>query len=484
MPQPRTPATPRRMILAAAGLALGLVAVVLASGGCTSDPENAVGAPLVETVFDTTLVPVEIAQVDKYSSIDVVDADVPVFAQQLVYLGEQGGTRSNILANFDFSFTEITRNDSIYPDSLFTFDNIKSVRFSLIKPNPYRAIRDSISCTGEGDDVVCDTTVVSTGQPLDLYYLLRELEAPFSQIDYVSYPNEVPPVRGNILNSDFDVPNTANEPFMRMFKEDFLRWFEGGAPIGIMVQLDAQSDPGLVGYASQENRRPGSQFDDLQEGTVLAPNIVVEFNDFVGLPPNNFFLMEPIADTSTFDAVEEAPGNPADGVLLRTGMRTYPAFFFDFSTLPANARINRAVLSLTNDKDRSFGPAEDLATAEIDTVEFGDPYRTITMAEYRQPEFVFLLSGEREREPETLDVLELEVTPAVQRYINRVTEGTKGIFLAAWEFPPLSGGGGRIVPVDFYYREFHFFGTAAAPEQRPKLQVTYTLVDELEGEGN
>jgi hypothetical protein len=479
MPNPRTPARSRWTIPGAAVLALGLLPVVLAAGGCTSDPENSVGSPLVETVFDTVLAPVQIEQVDKYSAIKVVNQDIPVHRQEIVYLGSDQGVSSSILANFDFSFTE-TSLDTFTRD-YFVLENIKTVQLSLIKPRPYHAIEDScyvVERPGLPDTTEC--VPVPTGRPRELHYLVRQLEEPFSPLDYVDYPNEVPPVREVEINSDVNDPNESNEPFIRIYPDVFAQWAAAGLPIGLLITLDPQSEFDLIGYASRELKRV-SEFDQLQVGTAVGANFRIEFNN-----TDHVFLMDNYADTSTFDAVPEPPADVADGIVVQSGLRSFPTLFFDFGALPANARINRAVIDLTLDNASSLGPIEDLAASEIDTLEFGDPFRTITMAKLREPEFLFLLAGWRGLDPETSAGLELEVTTAVQRYINRVTEGTKGIMISTWEFPPLSGGsrgtGSILPPVDYYFQRFNFFGTAAAADQRPKLRVTYTLVDEL-GEG-
>jgi len=61
--------------------------------------------------------------------------------QEVLYIGEQGGTRSGaIIANYDFS--NIFSED--YPPELFTEENIKNVKFSLTKLEFY-----SSSATGD-----------------------------------------------------------------------------------------------------------------------------------------------------------------------------------------------------------------------------------------------------------------------------------------------------------------------------------------------
>jgi len=470
--------TGRHTVLGAALAAAALLAAILVVNGCTSDPENLVGTPLVEATFDTVLVPLAVDDITDYSAFKVTNDDIPVFRQELVYMGEQGGTSSSIIANFDFTFTTLPRDTVAFPDSIFTLDNIKTVDFSLVKPIHYQSTIDIPDGEATRDSL--------TGQPVDLYYLVRELEAPFIEIKFGDdYPHEVPPHKGTILNQDFAEANNFDEPFLDMYPEDFIRWFEAAGRVGLMIQFDTPSDPGLVGYASREVTS-FSQFSDLQVGTVVGPNLRIEFNEFPG--EIGVFLMGSTADASTFDVVPEAPASLADGIMLRTGLRSYPALMFDFSTLPENARINRAVIELHNDTGTSFGVFADLWVSELDSTEFQSPGRTIELDQFKEPDWVYPLSGENGVVPTTDEVVELEVTVGVQRYVNRVNEEPKGLFLTAGEIMivdlvPLFRYGTGLTP-DFYYRQFNFHGTSAAPEMRPRLKITYSLIDELGGGGN
>ena len=462
------------------GMGLALVtavvlALALAIAGCTSEPPNLVGTALVTNQIDTILVPLGVETVTGYSALRVENEDVLVHQQELVYLGEQMGTRSSIIANFDFSGEITSRNLTRYPDSLFTVENIKSVKFSLTKPTFYHAYTK----VGEGDTSRLDPT----GQPVDLYYIIRQLEAPFDSTLYESWPNEVPADLPQILNDDYFEPNEFNEPFLRMYAADFIRWFNEGAPIGLMVQLDAPSDSGLVGFGSRDTKK-FSQFDALQVGTLVGPNFQVEFNtDYVDT--FQFYLMNSFADASTFDQVPEAPADADTEFLLRTGLRSYPALTFDLTGLPPQAFINRALLTVTNDTTVSFGQLGALSVLEWDESLYGDPYRTTTVTEVSDlsQTYSFYLTGQGGLDPFLDRTIQFDVTQAILRVINNVYVGQRGFLLTGAEdnFPT-----GLLSPVnpDFYYREFRFLGTGAAnPEDRPQLKITYSLVDELQGEG-
>ncbi len=352
--------TGRRLQLGVALAAAVIMAVVLVIAGCTSDPPNLVGTALVTDQIDTVLVELEAANVTNYSALKVNNPLIPVHRQQLVYMGEQMGTQSSIIANFDFGFAEETvpRNTTLFPDSLFTVENIKAVKFSLIKPKFYHATSPIVN--DEGDT----TGFEPTGQPVELYYLIRQLEAPYDSTLFESAPNEVPAFLPQVLNQDFFEVNDNNEPFLRMYPEDFVRWFDEGLSMGLMVTLDAPSDSGLVGYGSRETKKV-SEFDPLQVGTLVGPNFQVEFeNDYVDT--NKFYLMNSYTDASTFHQVPDPPADVDTEFLLRTGLRSYPTLKFDLSGLPPNAFINRALLSITNKPGTSFGIQSPISVLEWD----------------------------------------------------------------------------------------------------------------------
>ncbi|MCK9995703.1 MAG: hypothetical protein KAH56_05400, partial [Candidatus Krumholzibacteria bacterium] len=193
-------------------------------------------------------------------------------------------------------------------------------------------------------------------------------------------------------------------------------------------------------------------------------------------------------DTSTFDQVPEAPADVDSGFLLRTGLRSYPALYFDLSALPPHAFINRALLSITNDPTAGFGNLGSIAVSEWDVARFGDPYRTMEITELWDAgltgsgRYSYHVTGARSLDPPRMETIQLDVTQAILRIINQVYYGTRGFILTGAEdfFPE---GSAEVNP-DFYYREFRFKGTAAADQaHRPQLKITYSVVNDLDGEG-
>lgn len=443
-------AVPAAMLLAAS-LATWL-------GGCTSDVPNRVGAGLVDARLDSALIELPVLTVTDYRALPVEDASVPVQRQQVLYLGSQNGVRSYILANYDFADI-YTEN---HPASYFTAENIKSVKLSLTKLSFYAGQRRLIS-----DDN--DTTLVGR----TLFYRLQQLEAAFDSNAYY-VPGDVPLHSDVVLNQDAleSIPDT--EPLLRLSEADFLAWLADGQTIGLMLSLGDGSDEELVGYAAREMQRY-SELEDVAVGTVVAPNLVVEFEDNSILN----FLLPPVADTSTFHAVAAAPADIADGFILRTCLRSYPAFDFDFSALPDDVLINRAVLKLTNDRSLAFGNSEAIVVSEIDSLKLAAVPPELTLAEL--DEATYVITGQASLVPTSrVRHLTFDVTTLVQRLVNDVYANPRALVLTAGEdiFPTYDLAA---VDPDFYFTEFRFFGTAAADSLRPRLEITYSRHEERLG---
>lgn len=464
----------RSVLKAAVATVLLALPAALWLGGCSSDQANRVGAGLVDPVLTDVLHTTSVTAISNYGSVQVQDAAIPVHRQQVLYLGNQNGVSSRILVNFDFS--DIFTAD--YPETLFTAAKIKAVKLSLTKLSHYSGLRREITDDG-------DTTYVSSGQPLDLYYVVRQTTAPFDSTAYEGYPGAAPVLTGPMLNSDYLQPIPDTEPMLRMYEEDFLAWLAARGTVGLSIALDPASDDGLIGYAARELLRY-SELDDVAVGTVVAPNLVVEFQD------NTIahFLLKPVADTSTFEQVAALPADraalndPAARMVLRTCLRSYPVFDFDFATanLPKDILINRAVLRLTNDVDSdvtpAFGASEAIVVAEIDSTKLQATPPTLTPAELGAASYV--ITGQTSLQPSSARHLSFDVTALVQRLVNNVYANPRAIVLAPGEdvFPAYDA---TTVDPDFYFDEFRFFGPAAPDSVKPVLLITYTRHEERMG---
>lgn len=437
---------PMRIMLPAATAVLALFAVL--SGGCSSDLPNEVGSDLATLEIDSVLVPLDLRLLDRYSAIALTDDVVPLSTQQVLYLGEQQGNRSSILVNFDFD--DIFNED--FPEELYTNENIQTVKLSLTKLNFYGLTAD-------------------TNQVRRIYYRIYALDAPF---DTTAYPGPVPPYVGRDLNADY-LLEQGDEPLIPLYKSDFLEWIATGGRRGFLIQAGAESDSGLVGFAARDLKR-FSEIPPVAVGTVPAPNFVV---NFASEELNR--LIAPEADISTFDQVPLPPADPADGLLLRTCLRQVPALLFDLTKLPPNVYINRAILVLHNDTSRSFGTLQTLVISELGLQYFGNPFETYTLTGLGQ--VVFPITGTFNNDPTYTERFDYNVTTSLQRYINGSYTDVRGFVLTADE-DFLPNFDFSTIDPDFYFNEFHFFGFAAADSLRPHLQITYSSVAGLGGDGN
>lgn len=429
--------------------------------GCTSDTPNGVGAGLVDARMDSALVELPVRTVTAYGPLEMVDANVPVHRQQVLYLGEQNGVKSRILANYDFS--DIFTDD--YPAELFTAANIKSVKLSLTKLSHYSGLKRVVTDAG-------DTTWVASGQPRRLFYVVQQASAPFDSTAYVGYPGAVPGFTATPVNTDYDTENEGLEPLLRLNEDVFLGWLAAGQTVGLMISEGVGSDPGLVGFAARELQRY-NELDNVASGTVVAPNLVVEFQDQSIVN----FLLPPVADTSTFHAVPPPPPDlaaAADTFVLRTCLRSYPMLDFDFSRLPSGVLVNRAILTVTNDSTTAFGNKESIVVAEVaDSVIASAP---ATMAPGELGGETYLITGRKSLDPTSAWQVTFDVTTLVQRIVNGVNTEPHGLLLAAPEDAYATYDLSLVDP-DFYFDEFRFFGPGAAEELRPRLEVTYTRYD-------
>jgi hypothetical protein len=460
----------------AALLVAGAWALGLLVAGCTSDPANPLGAGLIDNQIDSTLLEIDVVNIDNFAGLRVDNANVKVPAQQALYAGSEGGNRASFVVNFDFS--DIFSDD--FPAELFQADSIKSVKFSLTKLLPYVSRRDS---AGVSPTTGLDTIYrVPTGQPLNLYFFVHELQAPFDPLAFEDYPTATPPFSGPVIIQNFETPNTSSEPTFTLYEDDFLRWVASSAKVGMIVQLSDLSDPGLVGFASGD-LKTYSQVPDVAVGTVVGPNIIVEFEDRL---VNK--LVPPAEDTTVFEQVAPAPADlaaAAGGFVLRTGLRSYPAIRFSTANLPVNALVNRAVLSVANDTSLSFGPAFSVMVSEIVAGTMDDPSGRMDASAILDASRVFPLSLNPNLRANQDVVIEFDVTTGVRRMINQVNDDVRGFLLSGIERRgTILQGEPAPDPTlpDFYFRQMNFLGLSD-PDHRPQLKVWYSVVNELAGGG-
>jgi len=422
--------------------------------GCTSDLPSQVGTGLVSSEIDMVLEPLVVEDIEIYKDKNISEAGLPVHEQEVLYLGSQQGNSSSILLNYDFG--QIFSLG--FPESAWTAENIVHIRLRFLMLEYYGHLRE-----GEGD--------TQPDKALAKYYDVFALDNEFVP---AAYPGPVPPHGLVNLNVNYHLDDSEyleieiSEPF-------FLSWVEAGITQGLVVSEGPGSVQGLIGYSSKEMLHPATALIDYDVGTKVAPVLAVKFahND-------STYFIEPWSDTSTFDEISLAPTDPADGMMMRTCLRTYPMLRFDFSALPDNAMINRAVLTVTNDTTRSFGNLQSMVISEIDTDYVGVAGDTMPLVDLEGA--VYQISGMINLDPTLNTHLEFNVTTAIQRIVNNVYEGDRALIMTAGEdfFPSYDVDS---LDPDFYLTQFSFFGTSAADSLRPKLKISYTQVDVIEEGG-
>jgi hypothetical protein len=431
-----------------AALALALLAALV---GCGSDPANPTGSGLSgDLPFGALLVPLRADSLTDWGRLDVVDPNVPIGKQQVLYMGQRGTERSSILVRYDFA----NPIDTIPAGLAITAENILSVRIRLFALAVYK-------------------------QPK--LYRVFTLPTPLDSTLYAGAQPPPEPAAGDLIVSQYATAGPDVELDLRN-PDLFVQWYQQGTPNGIMI---AEGDttpgvarPGLVGYGSKEMAYPASTIaSDLGAGTVVGPILKVEFKN-----PSVTIRWQALYDVSSYASLDPLPTAPDEGPVVRTGLRSYPYLSFDLGRLPAGVFINRAVLVLTGDPDtmRSYGPlgtivCGELPAAAVRAARVDSSYQLDSLRAR-----VRVATARTSVNPDSVGRFELDVTLSIQRQANGVYASPIRFLLFSDErFTAYNTGGPA---PDFYLRRYHFLGTAAPdPEDRPHLQITYTRPGSLGG---
>lgn len=465
---------PRRLALA--GPLILLVALAL-SAGCSSEDRNPVGANLAETRIDSSLVALTATSVTDFGVLDVVDPDVPHDETEVLYLGSNDTEASSILASYDF--TVLDHPDSAYLEPYLTAENITSVEVVLYLLTWYEP--DHGLDLPDPDDPDYDP-VVKPWPGARKYYEIHRLDAP---VDTLTYPADEPSHDSALLNRGAPELAPNNGPiYVPLEPAAVVPQVLAREDLDVIIREGLGSEPGVLGFASKEMVHGGSTLPPLNAQVVLGPALRLRLDqtpDAWG-SDRQYLTLGPRQDVSTWHQLEPTSTDPAAAIMLRTHRRSFPAIRFDLSALPANVRINRAQLVVVNDTSRSYGHRSVLTCSEIPG-DFVPEGRTTVGLDDIAPE-VFLLSGNGTWEPEHLTehTLRFNVTQSLQREVNGVLTEQRSFLLAPGEY--FFRGWNADPDPDFWFTKWVFHGTDAAPELRPRLEISYTRLDELsDGEG-
>lgn len=457
-------------------LLLSLLSWLLAAGGCSSESPNPVGAGDGETAIDTALTALSIVQMEEFGVLAVSDPDAPLDENEVLYFGRSDTEESSILVNYDFSVLD--HPDSAYLLPYLTADNIRFVDIKLVMLEWYGPWRGGVAPDDE------DTTYVPPDVKLwpgaDKFYDVHQLMAPF---DTLAYPGPEPAFEAGSISQLDNEAQPGPIVNISCVTAPVIQWIGNREQVGIIIREGNGSDPGVLGLASRDMRHGGSTLPLQDAAVTLGAALIVGLNQV----PDSWdagrqdMVFAPVADVSTWHVLEDPSTDPTQAITVRTHLRSYPVVRFDLSALPQDIRVNRANLVVVNDTSRSEGHRTVLTCSEVPEG-FAPPGETTILLDDIEPEIYFLF-GSGSWEPEHLYEHELRfnVTSSLQRYVNEAYEGERAFLLAAGEY--FFPGYNSDPDPDFWFTKWVFFGASADSALRPRLEVSYTRLDELSGEG-
>ncbi|MBU8870408.1 MAG: hypothetical protein KOO60_06015 [Gemmatimonadales bacterium] len=437
-----------------------LLSLVIFFAACGSDDPNAVGVELVDAEIDALLELLDLEEPSEYRGLSIKDPDIPLLGQEVLYLGQKGGDASSILLEYDLGQV---LNETITLD-LFTQENIETVNFRLLMLSAY----------DQGDSNAQGTF------PWETWYELYHLDDP---VDTSVFPGPDPSIDGlPNLNTNY-ILEDANLVYLPVPKEPLIDWITTGGTHTFLIKEgdeDPASGEGLTGYSSMDMKHGGTTLEPTTIGSdQLGPSIYVKFTE-----PDTMLIITPDLDLSTFYLLADAPAAINDGFIMRTGLRSYPVLYFDFSSLPDGIFINRAALSVTNNTDSSWGMLESIVVSELEREFFDSEPDGLTLSNLENS--VYPITGMTSLDPSYHDVMEFNVTTYVQRMINLLDEQgnriEKGLILTPGEDFLPSYNTSTLDP-DFYFNKFNFFGSDDPDGRGPRLKITYTVNEAIQGGG-
>lgn len=444
-----------------------LVAIALVAG-CGSDESNLVGAGLGTAELDTLMRELVVTDLVHMGQLEVYDPDDPLDNRDVLFLGEGYGESSSIVLNYDFSVLDDP--DLAMDAAALTRDN---VAFAELRVYPVLWYWPNHGADIDTVDVDTDEELRDYAGALKIFDVFR-LEAPF---DTLSVPGPEPVYDPDPVSVDV---GTVPEPFaseqgIRLDLDTVMGWVENRERVGLIIREGEGSQPGLQGYASREMLFGGSTLNTLAASTAVGVSLRIKYEDEPDT--SQFYVQLPVADASTWHQVGETSLDPAAGIEVRGHRRSYPVLNFDPGVMPEGIRINLAQVVLTADTNLTYGPTNNLVVSEFPLAMAPDGTRTaVNLDDIR--EFADVIGGGTVKpEHATEHTVKLNVTSAIQRYINDLQDESMGFLVSRGE--SFMSGYVESPNPGFFAANWSFYGMDAPEDLRPRLEILYTRVDNL-----
>jgi len=464
--------------LLSALMAATLMALVAAAfiTGCTSDDSNIVGVDLGTVELDTLMREIVVENLVHLGQLEVYDPSEPLDAANVLYLGEEYGDASSILVNYDFSILE--HPDSMAVAEALTADNVTKVELRVITLQWYAPNHGAgVDEDEDGEDDVEEDEELRDYDGAFKVFDVHLLDAPF---DTLSVPREEPSFDPTPVSVAVEIPDPelrlrGGELSIELDKDMVMQWVTDRAQVGLIIREGVGSEPGLQGFASKEMTFGGSTLPTLSATTTLGVGLRIRFEN--SPDTRDWYIQEAEADASTWHQVTESPLDAAQGIEVRGHLRSYPVLNFDPGVMPEGIRINLAQLVLHADPSQTYGPDNYLTISEFPLSMAPDGTRTSVILDDIEGAAELIGGGTVKPEHASDHVVRLNVTTALQRYINELQDESLGFLISRGEgffsgFVASPGPG-------FWASRWSFYGTDADPDLRPRLEIVYTRVDNL-----
>lgn len=435
--------------------------IALALAGCTSESPGPVGTGVPGDLEVSDPTTSRMFELSPAGHLALADDERAYDEAEVLLFGHDEEDSSSILVRYDLSSLPDSFPDWTQMDD----ETILSAKLTLYRLEAYTPDDEE-----EEEEEKQGTNI--------RHYVVNALDEP---LDTSLYPGPEP-AYGALLADEFD---SGQEPFIDLNVGTVIDWAENGSN-GIIIREGDESHPGLVGYASRDilEQAYGEieslinvdstlgislkvvAFDTL---TTVVDDTTVVFNEL-----NETFVFGPVADVSTLHARPTPSADLGADVMLQTHLRISPYFAFDNTLLPQDAFINRAVVRLAIDFDRTFGQLQSMVLHEVapSLVSGVDTLSLQTLEDEATTATGQFSVDYGTMEANELDWVGWDVTSTLQRIVNGVLEPETVFLLTAGE----SFSGYLTTSAyepDFYYSRYVMRGTDELV-LKPHLEITYT----------